>query len=54
MIAPFPQLGYPQLLEQFKKSKMEVWNNHWSEIHDFTKKAGEQHFELKASIPFEL
>lgn len=54
VISPFPQLGYPQLLDQFKKMKMEVWNNHWSEIHDFTKKAGEQHYELKASISFEI
>lgn len=53
VIAPFPQIGYPQLLGQFKTVKMEVWNNHWSEIHDFTKKAGEQHFELKADLALE-
>lgn len=34
----FGTFGYRQLYDQFKKAKMSVFNNHWSEIHDFTKK----------------
>lgn len=40
----FSAVGYKELLGQFRTTKMDVWNNHWSEIHDFTKKAGEVHF----------
>lgn len=43
----FSAVGYPQLLDQFKKTKMDVWNNHWSEIHDFTKKPGEVHYTFQ-------
>ena len=34
----FGTFGYVELYEQFRKTKMSVFNNHWSEIHDFTKK----------------
>ncbi len=49
-----PVVGYPQLLAQFKTACMDVWTNHWSEIHDFTKKAGEVHFKLQFLPEFEI
>lgn len=42
------------MLDQFKKARLDVWNNHWSEIHDFTKKAGEVHYTLKNKPSYEI
>lgn len=28
--------AYPELKEQFKQAKLNVWNNVWSEVYDFT------------------
>lgn len=51
----FAAPGYPLLEKQFEKMKFEPWNNHWSEIHNFTKKAGERNHSLFATIDsFEL
>jgi protein XRP2 len=33
------KFGYFDLGQQFKKAELNVWNNKWSEVHDFTKKA---------------
>jgi effector-binding domain-containing protein len=37
---------YEEFGAQLKKLKREGWNNHWSEIHNFTKKEGEIHYTL--------
>ena len=39
----FAAVNYQQLHSQFVKTRMSVFNNHWSEIHDFTK-ASELHY----------
>lgn len=44
---------YAQLFSQFTKKKLEPWNNHWSEIHNFTKKIGEVHYSLHEEINIE-
>ena len=38
---------YSELKKQFEVSGFSIWNNHWSEIHNFTKKEDEIHFVLK-------
>lgn len=30
--------------------KLDVWNNHWSEIHNFTKKEGEIYHVIKREL----
>lgn len=45
---------YEELPKQFAKKRLEPWNNHWSEIHNFTKKEGEKHFSLHEKIPLDV
>lgn len=40
------QYHYPELEEQFQKAGLSVYNNNWSNIHDFTPVAGETNFSL--------
>ncbi|XP_077978163.1 protein XRP2-like [Glandiceps talaboti] len=40
------QYYYPELLEQYKKSDLSIYNNNWSTIHDFTPVPGEQNWSL--------
>lgn len=39
--------------DQIKRKRFEPLNNHWSEIHNFTKKEGEVHYQLKEKIDLE-
>lgn len=45
---------YPQLPQQLAKKRFHPWNNHWSEIHNFTKKPGETHFTLHRELELVL
>ncbi|KXJ12334.1 protein XRP2 [Exaiptasia diaphana] len=40
------QFYYPELEEQFKAASISVYNNNWSNIHDFTPAAGETTWSL--------
>ena len=50
------QFSYFSLPRQFQASNLSVWNNRWSEWHDFTPREGEVHFSfLPENIrPFDL
>lgn len=37
---PFEIDYYTEFNKQMNTVKLDVWNNHWSEIHNFTKKQG--------------
>ena len=39
--------------KQFAKLRRSPWNNHWSEIHNFTKKEGEIHHTLSKNPQYE-
>lgn len=54
IFSPFNAPNYQQLPAQFQKIKLEPWNNHWSEIHNFTKKEGEKHHKLVENAALEV
>lgn len=39
------QFSYFSLREQFQAANLSPWNNGWSNVHDFTEKAGETHWD---------
>ncbi len=38
--------------EQFRAAKLSLWNNEWANIHDFTAKSDEIHWELLPHVCF--
>lgn len=40
------QYAYPELRDQFKKSGLSLFNNNWSNIHDFTPVPGETNWSV--------
>ncbi|KAI0227932.1 Protein XRP2 [Lamellibrachia satsuma] len=40
------QYHYPELEEQFQRAGLSVYNNNWSNVHDFTPVPGEKNFSL--------
>ncbi|KAK6169351.1 hypothetical protein SNE40_020422 [Patella caerulea] len=42
------QYNYPELKDQFKAAGLSIYNNNWSNIHDFTPVPGENNFGLMA------
>jgi protein XRP2 len=42
------QYHYPQLEEQFRQSGLSIFNNNWSNVHDFTPVQDEKNFSLLA------